>query len=328
MNAIAPTSHSHPPARGRIAFVGAGHVGATAAYAMMLRALFEEIVLIDRDDGLSQAEAADLGDANAMARPARIWAGTYDDAASAQIAVLTAGAASHGNETRLSLASRSAVIVAECTKGLADAGFKGVLIVASNPVDLMTVVAARNAGLPRSRVFGTGTLLDSARLKQILAGQLGIAPAAIEGYVLGEHGDSEIAAFSTVRIGGQPMAAFADESAAADLRAVAETVRTSAYRIISGKGYTSFAIATAIVRICEAVARDERMVLPVSTWPVNTWLDGRHGFADICLSLPCVVGAAGIERVLLPMLDQAEEAALLASAAMLRDALMQLDLAA
>lgn len=311
---------SSTEASARIAIVGAGHVGATAAYAMMLRALFAEIVLIDSNAELAEAEAADIADANALARPARIWAGGYADAASARIAVITAGAASYGSESRLSLAGRSAAIVRECVTHLADAGFDGIIVIASNPVDLMTMVAIRAAGLPPTRVIGTGTLLDTSRLKQGLGAALGIAPGAIDGYVLGEHGDSEVVAFSTVRIGGQPVAQFVAGQAQPDLAALAVDVRDAGYRIITGKGHTSFGIATAIVRICEAIVRDEQMVLPVSTL-----IDRRLGDSEICLSVPCVIGASGIERILFPTLDPAEEAALRASASTLTKALAAMD---
>lgn len=284
---------------------------------MMLRALFQEIVLIDSDADLAMAEAADLTDANALARPARIWSGSYADAASADIAVVTAGAASRGSESRLSLASRSAVIVEECVTSLATAGFDGVLVIASNPVDLMTLVAIRHAGVHRNKVIGTGTLLDTSRLRKALSDSFDVAASAIDGYVVGEHGDSEVAAFSTVRIGGQPVAAFAN---AETLSAVAIGVRDAGYRIIGGKGFTSFGIATAIVRICEAVVRNERAVLPVSTW-----IDRCYGATDICLSLPCIVGAGGIERVLFPELEDGEDAALRASAARLTEALNMLN---
>ena len=283
---------------------------------MMLRALFREIVLVDSNAALAEAEAADLADGNALARPARIWAGSYDDAATAAIAVVTAGAASHGSESRLSLASDSAVIVTECVQRLAGAGFSGILIIASNPVDLMTMLAIRHAGIPPNRVIGTGTLLDTSRLKQGLSAALDVAAGAIEGYVLGEHGDSEVAVFSTVRIGGQPLGDFAEAGRTLDLPALGARVRQAGYRIIEGKGFTSFGIATAIVRICEAVVRNERSVLPVSAW-----IDRGYGSTDICLSLPCVIGAGGIERVLFPTLDAREEAALLASAAKLTEAL-------
>jgi len=273
----------------------------------MLRALFREIVLIDANPALAQAEAADLSDANALARPARIWAGTYEDAAQASIAVITAGAATHGDESRLAVAARSAAIVESCVAQVMQAGFDGVLLVAANPVDLMAHRALRASGLPSARVIGTGTLLDSSRLRQTLATALHVAPAAIDALVLGEHGDSEVAAFSIARVAGLPLPAFADP--APDPTVIACQVRTAAYEIIAGKGYTSFGVATAIVRICEAIARDERVALPVSTL-----LTGQLGVADVYLSLPCILGAGGVERVLVPELSDAEAAAFRASA--------------
>ena len=303
----------------RIAIIGAGHVGATAAFALMLRALVHEIVLIDEDAALAAAEAADLSDANALARPARIWAGDYRDAASAQIAVLTAGAATHGDESRLAVAARSAAIVTSCVEALVGAGVSGVLLVAANPVDLMSRVALRASGLAPARVLGTGTLLDSARLRQALATDLNVSATSIEGFVLGEHGDSEVAAHSTIRIGGLPLVEFADEGRGVDFKALANVVRDAGYRIIEGKGYTSFGIATAIVRICEAIVRDEQSVLPVSVL-----LNGELGIADLYLSLPCIIGAQGVERILPLDLPASELAALQASAAALRNAIKHL----
>ena len=291
----------------RIAIIGAGHVGSTTAYALMLRALFREIVLIDRTDALAAAEAADISDANALARPTRIWAGDYSDAASAHIAVVTAGAATHGDESRLSVAKRSAAIVELCIAKLMDAGFDGVLLIAANPVDLMAQLANARSGLPATRVLGTGTLLDTNRLKQAIAVRLGVAAAAVDAVVLGEHGDSEVAAFSQVRIGGVALAHFLD-GRNFDHAAIADEVRTAGYRIIAGKGSTSFGVATAIVRICEAIIRDEHAVLPVSTL-----LTGQYGLDDVYLSLPCIIGAAGVERVVPPELSDGEVTALQAS---------------
>jgi L-lactate dehydrogenase len=225
----------------RIAIIGAGHVGATAAYALMLRALVSEIVLIDSNAELAAAEAADIADANALARPARIWAGTYADAASARIAVLTAGAATHGAESRLSVLARSALIVRECVSSLRAAGFAGIVVVAANPVDVMAQVAFRQSGLAARQVIGTGTLLDSSRLRQVLATSLALAPAAVDGLILGEHGDSEVAAFSTVRVGGLTLDEFTAPGAATDKDAIAQQAREAGYKIVSRKGYTSFA---------------------------------------------------------------------------------------
>jgi L-lactate dehydrogenase len=299
----------------RVAIIGAGHVGATAAYALMLRALFRDIVLIDSNAALAEAEAGDIADANALARPARIWAGDYADAASAGIAVITAGGATHGAETRLSVAAESAAIVSDCIDRLIGVGFHGVLVISANPVDLMTLVATRRSGLAPARVIGTGTLLDTSRLKQTLSRVLGVAPGSIEGLVLGEHGDSEIAAFSTVRVGGETLHQVSAGGEAPDLSAIAHQVRDAGYVIVKGKGYTSYGVATAIVHICEAIIRDERSVLPVSTL-----LTGQYGLSDLCLSLPCVLGAGGVERILTPDLTPEEAAGLNASAAVLRTA--------
>lgn len=305
--------------RERFAIIGAGHVGAATAYAMMLRALFREIVLIDSNPELAQAEAADLSDANALARPSKIWAGDYADAASARIAVITAGAATHGTETRISVAARSASIVGQCVDDLVAAGFSGIVLVAANPVDLMARAAFRRSGFPAARVIGTGTLLDTSRLRQELASRLGVAPGAVDGLVLGEHGDSEVVAFSSLRVGGLPLDRFSAPGQVPDHDEVARDVRDAAYAIIGGKGYTSFGVATAIVRICEAICRDERSVLPVSTL-----LTGEFGLEDVYLSLPCVVGKEGIHRVLSPALSDDEATALRASAELLQRAFTEI----
>lgn len=301
-------------AEDRIAIIGAGHVGATMAYALMLRGLFPEIVLVDSDTASAAAEAADISDASALARPARIWAGSYSDAASARIAVLAAGAATHGSESRLAVASRSSEIVTACVAGLMEAGFNGILLVAANPVDLMAHAAFLCSGLPAAHVIGTGTLLDSCRMREAIAATLRVAPISVEGFVLGEHGDSEVAILSSIRVGGQTLDQFAPR--ALDGAQLARGVRDAGYKIISGKGYTSFGIATAAARICEAIVRDERVVLPVSTL-----LTGQFGLADLYLSLPCIVGAGGSEQVLVPSLSEIETAALLRSAGVIRDAL-------
>lgn len=307
------------PSAERIAIIGAGHVGATAAYALMLRALYHEIVLIDADEDRATAEARDIADANAMARPARIRAGGYADVAGASLAVITAGAATHGMESRLSVAARSAAIVRGCAAELMVAGFDGIILVAANPVDLMTMVVLEATGLPAARVLGTGTLLDSSRLRASLAEHLDVSPDTVDALVLGEHGDSEVPLFSTARIGGVPLAEFSPAARALDRLAIARSVRDAAYDIIAGKGYTSFGVATAIVRICEAIARDERAILPVSSR-----LDGPSGLAGICMSMPCLVSAAGVERVLVPPMSSGEMAGLEASAAKLREAFHQL----
>ncbi|WHO38157.1 L-lactate dehydrogenase [Sphingobium sp. AP49] len=303
----------------KVAIIGAGHVGATAAYALMLRGLFTDIVLIDADSARAQAEALDIADANALARPAHVRHGDYAEAGDAAIVVITAGASPQGEESRLSVAGRSAAIVADCARRVAEAGFAGVMIVASNPVDAMAQVAQRASGLPTGQVIGTGTLLDSARFRRRLADRLGVAPVSVEGMVLGEHGDSEVAVFSGVRIGGVALDQLRDGAMLDRAELARETMRAG-YAIAHGKGHTSYGVATAIVRLCEAVRRDEQVVLPVSTLA-----QGACGVAGVYLSLPCVIGALGVARVLAPELDAREADALRRSATILRGIMAELD---
>jgi L-lactate dehydrogenase len=299
----------------RIAIIGAGNVGATAAYALMLRGLFTEIVLIDHTPERAAAEAADIADANAIAKPVRIWAGGYADVAEASILVITAGAGTRDGEPRTAIAGKSTVIVRECVRRAMDAGFDGILVVASNPADAMTQVAQVTSGLPPELVIGTGTLLDSNRFRKRIADQLAIAPGAVEAMVLGEHGDSEVMAYSTVRIGGMDLDTYLGDQQF-DRQATAHDVMRAGYSISDGKGYTSFGVATAIVRICEAIHRDERVILPVSTM-----VSGQYGIDGIYLSLPCLVGAGGVLRILTPALAEDELTALQASAEVLRKTL-------
>ncbi|MBB5716883.1 L-lactate dehydrogenase [Sphingomonas aerophila] len=296
----------------RIAIVGVGNVGATAAYSLMLRGLFAEIVLIDHAPERAAAEATDIADANAISQPVRIWAGDYADVRDASILVITAGAATKDGEPRTAIAGKSAVIVRDCVRQAMDAGFNGILVVASNPADAMTQVAQATSGLSPERVIGTGTLLDSNRFRKRIADQLAIAPGAVEALVLGEHGDSEVMAYSTVRIGGMDLDGYLGEQGF-DRAAIAHDVMRAGYTISDGKGYTSFGVATAITRICEAIHRDERVILPVATM-----LRGQYGIDGIYLSLPCLIGAGGVLRVLTPALTTDEQSALLASADVLR----------
>jgi L-lactate dehydrogenase len=295
--------------QGRIAIIGAGNVGATAAYALMLRALFREIILIDSDMALAAAQAADIADAGGLARPAIVRSGDYQDAASARIVVITAGAATHGDESRLSVAAKSASIVRLCVRQLMDAGFDGIILVAANPVDLMTWIARQESALSHSRVIGTGTLLDTNRLRKAIARRLEVAPASIDAMILGEHGDTSFAALSIASAGGIPLSRLGADGEQLEAALVNDEIRQAAYQIIAGKGYTSFGIATAIVRICEAIVRNEHAIIPVSTF-----LTGQFGIDDLYLSLPCVLGADGVERILEPALDVSETAAFRQSA--------------
>jgi len=296
----------------RVAIIGCGRVGATSAYALMLRGVARELVLVDLDRGLAEGEAMDLQHAVPMGRPVRIWAGDYRDAARAAIVVIAAGVSSRPGESRLELIGRNVVVVRACMKQLLAAGFKGIVLMTTNPVDVLAQVAQEESGLPVARVIGSGTVLDTARLRAMLGEELGVEARSVHAYIVGEHGDSEIAAWSSAQIAGLGVRAYR-EGEGPDLDALLGRVRTAAPEIIKHKGYTSYAIASCVTRICEAILRDEHSVLPVSTM-----LTGQHGIDGVYLSLPCVVGRGGVARVIALPLDAAELAGLRASAEVLR----------
>lgn len=297
----------------RIAIIGCGNVGATTAYELITSGLTRELVLIDKDRQRAAGEAADLQHAVPLVRPVRVWAGDYKDAARAAVVVITAGVSSHPGETRLDLLGRNVVVVRECVKSLTAENFAGVILMTTNPVDVLAQVAQAESGLPVRRVIGSGTVLDSARLRSLLSAALGIEARSIHAYIIGEHGDSEIAAWSASTIAGLPLRQYCATFNHIDFDEMLEQVRRAAPEIIKRKGYTSFAIASCVSRICEAILRDERSVLPVSTM-----MTGQYGIEDVYLSLPCIVGQGGVERVIELPLNEEELAGLRRSAEILR----------
>jgi L-lactate dehydrogenase len=301
----------------KVGIVGAGQVGSTAAYAMALRGAASEVVLADANAALAAAHAEDILHATPFAGSTRVSAGPIDALADARVVVLTAGVAQRPAESRLDLLARNAAVFGEIVPGVRQAAPDALLVVATNPVDIMTQVAVRVSGLPPARVIGSGTMLDTARFRALLGEHLGVAAHSVHAYVLGEHGDSEVLAWSSVRVGGVPLAAFADAHAVtADVRArVDEAVRRAAYRIIAGKGATFHGIGAGLARIVECIRDDERAVFTVSTIT-----DECEGVRDVALSLPRIVGAEGIVHTLAPELDDEERAALGRSARVLRDA--------
>lgn len=300
----------------RVAIVGAGHVGATCAYAMLVEGLAREIVLVDLDADRAEGEAMDIGHAVPLSIPVRVWSSGYEDAARAAIAVITAGVGGTQGESRLDLLGRNASVARKIVRNLMENGFDGIILMTTNPVDVLAQIAQIESGLPPAKVIGSGTVLDTARLRALLGERLAIDPRSIHAYIIGEHGDSEVAAWSSARVAGIPLLELAAESGADDFDAMLETVRGAAQAIISRKGYTSFAIASSVAKICEAILRNHRSVLPVSTLTT-----GQHGIEGIYLSLPCIVGADGVERVLELELSDEELAQLRASAAVLERSL-------
>lgn len=304
----------------RIAIVGCGHVGATSAYSLIMAGVAREVVLIDSNGELAEGEAMDLRHAAALSRPVRVWAGDYSDAAAASIAVIAAGLGSQPGETRLDLLGRNVMVVREGMRHLLSAGFNGIVLMTTNPVDVLAQVAQDESGLLVERVIGSGTVLDTARLRAMLGERLGLEARSIHAYVIGEHGDSEIAAWSSASVAGVSLKDYcASIGEDIDFDDALRQVRRAAPEIIRHKGYTSFAIASCVTRICEAILRDEHTVLPVSTM-----LKGQYGISDVYLSLPCVVGRRGVERIIELPLDEEERAGLHASAEVLRRSLISL----
>jgi L-lactate dehydrogenase len=310
----------------KVAVVGAGQVGAAAAYAMALRGSAPELVLVDKDAALADAVADDVLHATPFGGTVRMRGGGLDAAdellAGAGVVALTAGAAQKPGESRLDLLQRNAAVFRELVPRVLAAAPDAVLLVATNPVDVMTREAARLAaerGVPAERVVGSGTVLDTARFRALLGEHLGVSPQSVHAYVLGEHGDSEVLAWSGARVGGVPVSAFDDDPRcrvddAARAR-VDEGVRRAAYHIIAGRGATSYGIGAGLARLAEAVRGDER-----AAFTVSCVTDECEGVRGVALSLPRVLGARGVARTLAPELDDAERRALRRSAEVLDEA--------
>ena len=283
-------------------------VGASFAYALMQRRLANELVMIDANRGRAEAEAMDLNHGLPFVRPMRIRAGDYADLAGAAVTVVTAGAAQRQGETRLQLLERNVAILREIIPQVVRYNPDGIILLASNPVDLMTHLSLQISGLPPARVFGSGTILDTARFRYLLGQHYNVDPRSVHGYIVGEHGDSEVPLWSLANIGGVRLRDFRsaagqgyDEAA---LQSIFEQTRDAAYTIIDRKGATYYAIGLGLLSIVEAILRDQHTVLTVSSL-----MAGQYGVKDICISLPSIVGAHGIEGVLeLPLSSDEAEA--------------------
>ncbi|MBV8594025.1 MAG: L-lactate dehydrogenase [Caulobacteraceae bacterium] len=303
----------------KVGIVGAGMVGSTAAYATVLLAAASEVIIVDVNETLAQAQAEDILHAGPFLSPTRVSAGRYDDLRGAGVVLLCCGVAQRPGETRLQLLDRNASIFREVVPKVVAAAPDAVLVVATNPVDLMTDLTARVARLPPGRVFGSGTILDSARLRALIATHVGVAAPSVHAVVLGEHGDSEVLVWSSIQVGVVPLAVYAAQVGRPLTdqvkQRIDEKVRRAAYSIIEAKGATNFGIGASLARIVQAIRDDEKAVLTLSCPG-----DGNGVCGDVCLSLLRVLGSRGIEATLQPSLSADEEAALRRSAQTLRDA--------
>jgi L-lactate dehydrogenase len=304
----------------KVGVVGAGMVGSAAANALVLRGAASDVVLIDQNQKRAIAEAEDILHATPFAYVTRVRAGDYSDLTGAGAVIIAAGVSQRPGETRLELLDRNAAVFEEVVPQILGAAPDAILVIATNPVDIMTQVATRVSSLPPERVIGSGTILDTARLRALLGAHLEISPKSVHAYVLGEHGDSEVLCWSAADVGGIAVDKLArqigrpldDEVKAGIDRAV----RRAAYRIIEGKGATWYGIAGGLTRIVQSIAGDVNAALTVSMLT-----DDVEGVGPITLSLPRIVGRAGVVRTLLPTLDAGERALLRRSAATIEEAL-------
>lgn len=302
----------------KVAVIGCGFVGSSSAFALMQSGLFSEMVLIDADTKRAEGEAMDISHGISFARPMQIYAGNYDDITDAAIIVITAGANQKPDETRLDLIKKNAAIMKSIVGEIKKRDFGGILLIVSNPVDILTLIALKESGYPSNRVIGSGTVLDTGRFKYLLGEHLDVDSRSVHAFIIGEHGDSELAAWSNARIGGLKVNDFCELRGhfnhEQSMKKIFEDVRNSAYEIIERKHATYYGIAMAVKRICEAIVRNEKSILPVSSL-----MTGEYGLNDVVLSIPAVVGETGVQKVIPIELNDEELAKLKDSANILKD---------
>jgi len=306
--------------------VGSGFVGATAAYALVMRGVGRRVILVDQNRARAESEADDIFHAVPFAHPLEVIAGNYADLAGCKVVIVSAGVGQKPGETRLQLLGRNAEVFKQVIPNILKHAPEAILLIATNPVDVMTHIAARYAGelgVSSSRVIGSGTTLDTARLRSLIGRHLMVDSQHIHAYVLGEHGDSEVLAWSQVTVGGIPLEEFCTGREISicpeDYEAIDEKVRRAAYHIIAGKGATYYGIGSAIARIVEVILQDERSILTVCT-PTKVVA----GIKDVTVSLPNLVGGEGVIKTFFPSLSEAEMVALRASAQVVRSVIDEL----
>ncbi|GBF10682.1 L-lactate dehydrogenase [Tepidibacillus infernus] len=291
----------------KIVVVGSGAVGSTFAYTVLLRGLADELVIIDKNQDKAEGDALDLNHGLLLAQPMKITAGDYPDCKDADIIVITAGAAQKPGETRLDLMQRNVSIYHQILTEILKYNSEAIFLIATNPVDILTYITIKLTHLPKERVIGSGTLLDSARFRYLISEKMNIDPRSIHGMIIGEHGDTELAAWSLLNIAGMTQEQVKEQSryylSSAEKEEIYLQTKNAAYQIIEKKGSTYYAIALSLARICEAILHDQMSILPVSAY-----LDNYKGISDVCLGIPSIIGKNGIEEVLdLPLTKEEEE---------------------
>ena len=292
----------------KIAIVGAGNVGSTFAFSLMISGLAREIVLIDKNESLAIGECMDLNHGLSFAHPTKIYAAGFEGCADADIVVITAGANQKPNETRTDLVNKNVAIFKDIVPAVAKYAKDSILLVVTNPVDILTYVTLKLSGFPSNRVIGSGTVLDTARLKYMISNYSKVDPNNIHAYIIGEHGDTELPVWSNATIGGMDIETYCSEyakqgNAKQELKEIFLKVKNSAYEIIKLKGATNYSIALSLVKITRAILRDENSILPVSTL-----VSDYYGVSDVCISIPSIVNINGIEQyVKIDLSDEEQE---------------------
>ena len=299
----------------KVILVGDGAVGSAFAYSMVNQGLAEEFGIIDVVKERTEGDALDLEDAQVFTAPKNIYSADYADCKDADVVVMTAGAAQKPGETRLDLVNKNLKIFSMIIKPIVDSGFDGIFVIAANPVDILTYATWKFSGFPKEKVIGSGTSLDTSRLRVALAKKFNVDPRNVDAYIMGEHGDSEFAAFDEATIGGKPLKSIAKEHGVSDddLATIEDQTRKKAYEIINRKGATYYGIATCLMRITKAILRDENAVLPV-----GAALDGEYGLNDIFIGTPAIINANGLAGVIEVPLSAKEQDAMAKSAETLK----------
>nr|WP_175074824.1 L-lactate dehydrogenase [Terribacillus sp. AE2B 122] len=302
----------------KVALVGAGFVGSSYAFALLNQNIVDELVIIDLNENKAMGDAMDLNHGQAFApRPTKISYGTYVDCKDADIVCITAGANQKPGETRLDLVSKNVKIFKGIVDEVMASGFDGIFLIATNPVDVLTHAVLKFSGLPKERVIGSGTTLDSSRLRYMLGDYFGVAPHDVQAHMIGEHGDTELPVWSQATIGGVPLATMMQTDSKykpEDLDEIYVNVRDAAYHVIEKKGATYYGIAMSLVRVTQAILGDEKAILPVTAY-----LDGEYGEKDVYIGAPTIVGRKGAQQVLELPLNEKEKEQFKHSASVLRN---------
>ncbi len=311
--------------RQKIAIIGLGMVGSSIAFSLMQEGIFSEIVLIDKDRKKAKGEAMDLSHGIPFCENISIYDGDYNDINDCFMVIITAGANQEKGESRLDLIDKNLNIFKSIIPNIKNSAFEGIILVVSNPVDILTYVTLKLSGYDKRRVIGSGTVLDSARFQYMLGKHLNVDSKSVHAFIVGEHGDSELALWSSADIGGMNINKFCELRGEFNheesMNKILSKVKNSAYEIIESKGATYYGIAMAVKRICTSIVKNEHSILPVSSY-----IDGEYGLKDICLSLPSIVGLQGIDKVLEIPLNDIEKENLISSYKELKNIIKNLNI--